>query len=366
MGRPGNGTPYRQTAYALGLLLMLSGLALAAQTSGSSPAGSSTGNLVRAMKRMEAKLGFQHTGSFERESKKTAVAYRCYYTSKLDLPDDYTGLRVKRGSPRGCRLNTRKYDVFFYPLQAMAVPKERVTTSLAHSSPERLLMVIPHEDFHQDPALKGLPAPLAEAAATLVGFLTARDVAREQLGAGSEVYRDLARDPRLFLAKSTLTNRYFGKVRQLYADYRRNEISKEEALARKARLFGALGRDCETIEPLPKSFNRCLAANNNAGLAFDHTYTLYYPLMYAVAEAKSENLKATIDALRQAMAGQPAEKAIENLRSAGAGSHSESALATNVVCPKGLTKWTACHPERSEGSLHFLSAKYGDSSLCSE
>ena len=60
-------------------------------------------------------------------------------------------------------------------------------------------------------------------------------------------------------------------------------------------------------------------------LAQDHTYTRYYPLMYGVAEAKSENLKATIFALRQAMAGKQAEEAIENLRSAGVGSSPQNA-----------------------------------------
>jgi hypothetical protein len=251
------------------------------------------------------------------ESNQKAADYRCYYTGKLELPDDYAGLGLKPGSAEGCQLNSRKYDVFFYPLQAMASPKTQVTTSLAQSSPERVLMVIPHEDFHQDPALSGLPDPLAEAAATLVGFLTAREVARQQFGTESEVYRNLSREAELFLDKSRLMNHCFDEIRQLYADRRAKKISKQGALATKARLFEAAERQCESIKPKPTSFNPCLAANNNAGLAFDHTYTLYYPLVYGVAEAQDEDLKATIDALKQAMAGQPAGQAIENLRRAG-------------------------------------------------
>jgi hypothetical protein len=317
MGRSANGASSGQVIQALGLLITLSGPAFAAQTSAPSPEASTTGNLVRAVRGLEEKLGLHSTRSFERESNRAAVDYRCYYTGKLELPDDYEGLHLKRGSPKGCKLNSGKYDVFFYPLQAMASPKTQVTTSLAHSSPERVLTVIPHEDFHQDPALRGLPDPLAEAAATLVGFLTARDVAREQFGTESEVYRNLSREAELFLEKSRLMNHYFDKIRQLYADHSAKRISKEEVLATKALLFGAVERQCEGIEPQPKSFNRCLAVDNNAGLAFDHTYTLYYPLMYRVGEAQGEDLKATIDTLKQAMVGQPAGQAIENLRLAG-------------------------------------------------
>jgi hypothetical protein len=274
-------------------------------------------NLVRAVKGLEAKVGLGGTQSFEGETEQAAADYRCYYTGKLELPDDYEGLRLKLASAQGCKLNPVKYDVFFYPLQAMASPKARVTTSLAHSSPERLLTVIPHEDFHQDPALRGLPAPLTEAAATLVGFLTARDAARQQFGVTSEVYLNLSREAPLFLAKANLTNHYFDELRQLYANYRAKRISKGEALAAKARIFQAAQRACESVQPQPRSFNRCLAANNNAGLAFDHTYTLYYPLVYGVAEAHGGDLKLTIDALRKAMAGKTAGAAIEGLRLAG-------------------------------------------------
>lgn len=301
-------------ATAMGVFMMApGGRASAAQASAPSEQDSA-GDLVRAVKGLEGKLGFHRTGSFERESRKAAADYRCYYTGKFQLPGDYQGLRLKRGKPDGCKLNPKKYDVFFYPLQAMGSPKSQVTTSLAQSSPERLLMVIPHEDFHQDPALRGLPDPLTEAASTLVGFLTAREVARQQFGPDSEVYRNLTKEAGLFYAKSGVVNRYFGQVHELYSRLGANQISKPEALAAKTRFFGSIERACETIEPSPKSFNRCLSANNNAGLAFDHTYTLYYPLMYGVAEARGEDLKATLDALRQAMAGKSGPEAIESLR----------------------------------------------------
>ena len=44
-------------------------------------------DLVGAVKRLERKLGFRRTKNFHKESAETAVAYRCYYTGKLELPD---------------------------------------------------------------------------------------------------------------------------------------------------------------------------------------------------------------------------------------------------------------------------------------
>lgn len=301
---------------ALAMLVTLSGVAFAAETPDPQPADS-TSALVQAVKQIESKLGLRRDGTFESESNRGAADYRCYYTGKQELPDDYGGLRLRHGNAQGCELNSRKYDVFFYALQAAASPTAPVTASLARSSPERILMVVPHEDFHQDPALAGLPDALTEAAATLVGFLTAREVARAQFGEASEIYRNLCGEAKLFLDKARLINHSFADARQLYADYRAKRLPKGEVLAEKAHFFEALERQCEGMEPRPASFNRCLAANNNAGLAFDHTYTLYYPLMYDVAEVKGEDLRSTIDALKQAMAGQQAAQAIENLRSAG-------------------------------------------------
>ena len=298
------------------LLVTLSRVVFAAEAP--APKGADrTAALVQAVKQIENKLGVRRDGTFEVGSNQGAADYRCYYTGKLELPDDYGGLRLRRGNAQGCGLKSRKYDVFFYALQAAASPKAQLTASLASSSPERILMVVPHEDFHQDPALTGLPDVLTEAAATLVGFLTAREVARAQFGEGSEICRNLSGEAKLFLDKARLVNHSFADAQRLYADYRAKRISKGEVLVEKTHFFEALERQCKSMEPKPASFNQCLAANNNAGLAFDHTYTLYYPLMYDVAEANSEDLRSTIDALKGAMAGQGTEQAIENLRSAG-------------------------------------------------
>ena len=147
-----------------------------------------------------------------------------------------------------------------------------------------------------------MPGRCAEAAATLVGFLTAGEFARQRFGTDSETYRNLAREPELFLHKAHIVNRYFDELGRLYAAVRTGHISRGDALAQKQRAYAALERECGAIAPEPRSFNRCLGANNNAGLAFDATYTKYYPLLYEVYRAHGGNFPATLDKLKQVFA----------------------------------------------------------------
>jgi hypothetical protein len=50
------------------------------------------------------------------------------------------------------------------------------------------------------------------------------------------------------------------------------------------------------------SFNKCPAAMNNAGLAFDNTYTRQYPAMVDRYQRAGANTKATILDLRRLLA----------------------------------------------------------------
>ena len=258
-------------------------------------------DLVSAVKHLEKKLGFRRTRNFHKESAESAVAYRCYYTGKLELPDSYEKLQLLQGTKAGCPLDTQKYDVFFYPMDASGSGKTPVSASLAQESVERFLVVVPHEDFHANKELRNLPAAWGEASATLIGFLTAAEVARQQFGENSEVYQNLQREPELFARKAEIVNRYHAQLNQLYAAARAGQIPERDALEQKQQAFEEIREECTAISPEPKSFNRCLAANNNAGLAFDETYTKYYPMMYQLYLAEGRELKATVDAILRAM-----------------------------------------------------------------
>ena len=271
-------------------------------------------DLISAVKRLEKKLGFHRTKNFHKESAESAVAYRCYYTGKLELPDSYEKLQIQQGTKAGCTLDTQKYDVFFYPMDANASGKTPISATLAHESVERFLVVLPHEDFHANKELRKLPANLSEAAATLVGFLTAVEVANEKFGDESEVYKNLQQEPEIFGRKAEIINRHYTRLSQLYTAARNGEITEGDALAQKQRLFEDIRQACGAIQPDAKSFNKCLAANNNAGLAFDKTYTTYYPLMYQLYLAKGRELKPTLNAIQRALNAKTESAAVQNLQ----------------------------------------------------
>jgi hypothetical protein len=273
-------------------------------------------DLVSAVKRLEKKLGFRGTKNFHKESAESAVAYRCYYTGKLELPDSYSGLQLVAGTKAGCPLDTQKYDIFFYPMDANASGKTPLSASLAHESVERFLVVVPHEDFHANKELRKLPATWAEASATLIGFLAGGEVARQQFGENSEVYQNLQREPELFARKAEIVNRFHAQLRQLYASARAGQISERDALAQKQQAFERLHQECTAINPNPTSFKRCLAADNNAGLAFDETYTKYYPMMYQLYLVEGRELKPTLNALERALNAKTEAEALQNLRRA--------------------------------------------------
>jgi hypothetical protein len=218
----------------------------------------------------------------------------------------------------GCPVDPQKYDVFFYPLEASGTGKAPVTTTLAQESVERFLVVVPHEDFHANKELRKLPAALSEGAATLVGFLTAGEVARQKYGESSAVYHNLQREPELFLRKAELVNRYHARLSQLYAEVRAGQVTDPDALTRKQQNFAEVEQACKAIQPAPTSFGACLSANNNAGLAFDETYAKYYPLMYDLYVAERRELKPTVDALERALNTNSEAEALENLRKAAA------------------------------------------------
>ena len=251
---------------------------------------------IQQLKRVERSAGFEQTRNFARSDPRIAAFYRCYYTGKWELPESYDGLNLREGSKQGCTLDEKKYDVFFYPIEAIASGEAPVTQSLAQASTDRLAMVVPHEDFHDQ--VRRLPNLIGEAAATLIGFVT-----------GATAFDKQALDADLFLRKAEIVNRYFDRLSETYRSARRGVLSREGARAEQRRLFGNLQQECAAIEPNPASFNKCLPVANNAGLAFDHSYTKYYPLLYRVYANCRKDLWCTTQKILNARGKSEAEVA---------------------------------------------------------
>ena len=252
---------------------------------------------IQAVRAEEQAAGIKPSGNFARSDPAVAAYYRCYYTGKLEMPPSYDRLKLKDGTKEGCPLDERKYDVFFYPIEAVATGDVPVTEALAAASVERVATVVPPEDFHLQ--VSDLPDRVAEAATTLVGFL-AGAAAAAALG-----NTQLRNEVELFLKKAEMLNRYFDRLSALYRSARSGAISKKEALDQKRELMSSLRRECGALEPEPRSFNRCAPVANNAGIAFDYTYTRDYPLMYRVYRACREDLRCTVTAIENAPRKRP-------------------------------------------------------------
>jgi hypothetical protein len=236
---------------------------------------------IQKLKSVEESAGFKPTGNFTRTDPRITAYYRCYYTGKLELPESYNRLKLLTGTKDGCPIDEKKYDVFFYPIEAVASGHTPVTQALTNATQERLVMVVPHEDFHAQ--IPDLPDRIAEAASTLMGFATA-----------AKALDEAPLDADLFLRKAELVNRTFDQLSAVYKTARRGALSEAEARNRQRRLLDAFQQQCGQIAPSPHSFNKCLSAANNAGLAFDHTYTRFYPLLYHVYLGCGKDLKCTM------------------------------------------------------------------------
>jgi putative aminopeptidase len=261
--------------------------------------------VVGELKAFAEAMGGQPTENFLSYSPRLVADERCYFTGKLQLPEYYSHLRLVRENEARCTARADEFDVFFYPVQAVASGEETITVALAEAPTERLLVVVPHEDFHNQSEARKAPTEVAESAATLVGFLTASDFAKQRFGEDSLTSRMLARDVELFLQKSSIVNVYYDKMSDVYKSFRTGALTQEQAFRRKSELFAELQQSCSAISPDPVSFNKCPAAMNNAGLAFDRTYTRHYPLMHQLYTSLGGDTSALVVTLKRLMTRWP-------------------------------------------------------------
>jgi predicted aminopeptidase len=261
--------------------------------------------VIGELKAFEEALGGRETENFLRYSNRPTADERCYVTGKLDLPEYYSGLRLVREDAARCTARSGDFDVFFYPVQAVASGEEPVSVALSEAPVERVLVVVPHEDFHNQPELRKAPTEVAEAAATLVGFVTASGFAKEKYGTDSTIFRRVDGDAALFLHKSVIVNRYYDELRGVYEAFRSGALTEQQALDGKADLFAELQESCSSIAPDPISFNKCPAVMNNAGLAFDRTYTGSYPVLHELYMLLGGDTPALVATLKQLLTKWP-------------------------------------------------------------
>ena len=253
-------------------------------------------------------LGIARTGNFQQFSDARDAVYRCYFTGTLDLPATYEALQLVEPHEPSCPVDETIYDLFFYPIEAVASGSSPVSPALANAALERTLVVVPHEDFHNQPETAQASFDVAEAAATLIGFVAARDFARVTYGEESDVFQRLDREADRFLLKARIVNAYFQRLSDVYSAYDAGDLTREHALARKASFYADFDRECKASAPAA-SFNTCPAVMNNAGLAFDSTYTRHFPTWFELYESLGRDTRATIVTFRHVLATGPQSEA---------------------------------------------------------
>lgn len=245
--------------------------------------------LITEIRELESRLGFTLTNNFLEYSDAREAYYLCFYIENLTLEN----LLWEEGTAEGCPgIAEVKYDIFFYPAEAVAgIGGTPLTRSLVTASLERFIVVVIHEDFHEQlGAYSNLPPSIEEPAATLVGFIAAAQFAEEKFGKTSDAYKNLKDEASLFLQTADIHNDIYTELATLYSSVSSGEITEEEALVLKEEIFEKIRTQCAHF--MDKMDTTSCTRRNNADFVLGLKYTKFYPLMYEVYETQGEDLQA--------------------------------------------------------------------------
>jgi len=241
--------------------------------------------LVEEIKAFEQDLGLKQTDNFTVYSDELESYDYFFYTPYTDLPYslDDPSLLCSQGKPENYDL--KGYDVFYYSIQAIAGIKTPITASLMEAPLSRFIHVVFHEDWHEQIDMtKGIEEPSAE----IFSYNAALLFAEEKYGRDSVVYRTLEAEYSSKLRVSTVYQRYYDKLADLYQRYHSAEITEEETISGKAELIEAMGGELEEIwGGRPDQLN-------NAYIAFQMTYYRHFPLMQQLFVATGYDLPQTL------------------------------------------------------------------------
>lgn len=250
-------------------------------------------NLIRELKQFEKEqLGYEDTKNFLTYSEDIGAFYNCYYIEKFTLPDSVDGLHYADGTESGCpNIDEKKFDVFFYPAQAVAgIGGTPLTRSLARAKPIRLIEVVFHEDFHEQ-IQERIPSSFDEAAATFVGFMAAEQFAKIKFGSDSPEYADLVERENQFYSFALIAVAYHSLLKHVYTAYATGAMSERRV------------QEIQTI-----IFPQLVYVENNAHLAFEITYMKWYPLMYEIYLIQGGDLKRFVATMKKVAEKKPANE----------------------------------------------------------
>lgn len=241
-------------------------------------------DLVREIQDYELRFGFAPTNNFQTYNERLEQYSLCFYADKFSLEVNYAGEKSD------CLFDERTHDVFVKAVEAVAGIKTPLTRDLVNAPLSRFIMVVFHEDFHEQ--MLGVPTiTINESATTLMGFLLARDFALMKYGDTSVVYQEIVSDITRYLEAARLETAYADSLSILYGYVTRGEITTKRGLKEKERLFSEMRKECTKVVLLV--LGACESLKNNADFGVALWYTKYYRLFYELHKACNEDVGRT-------------------------------------------------------------------------
>jgi len=240
-------------------------------------------DLVKELQDYELRLGFAPTNNFKIYQEDLPMYSLCFFAEKFSLEVTYAG-----GSD--CVSDEERYDVNKYSVEAQAGIKTPLTRDLVNASPARFIMVVFHEDFHEQ--MIGVPTwAINESAATLLGLLSAREYAFQKHGAASVISREFDADIAHYLEVARIEEEHAVALHTIYGGMARGELTKEQGLEAKEKLFAEMRESCKTI--FLQTMAGCGLLKNNADFGVAFKYAQHYRLFYALHQACGEEVQRT-------------------------------------------------------------------------
>lgn len=263
--------------------------------------------LISEMKKFEVELGWTPTNNFLSESQAKAPFGTCYFTKRFEL-ELHMEFPVD-----ACNKEPSQFDTFFYRPEAVAGVGAPISPEMRRSSLARFIMVVFHEDFHEQ--LREVPSwTINESATTLIGLMVARDFARTAFGEGNELVSKFESDINVYLGSAHTIIRYHHELGNLYGAIGRGEMSQELGQMRKAELFGEIASACASVTT--HTLSSCKKISNNAMFAREFVYAHHYPLFYHLSVAcKGETRKTAEHIIALAREELTEAKFLERVRS---------------------------------------------------
>ena len=242
--------------------------------------------LVSEIKAFQAKLDWAPTKNFSEYRSSQGSYLYCGTSGTFDF--EVTG----RWDISKEECSASSGDAYFVEVEAIAGVGMPLSPAMVRSPLARFIMVVFHEDFHEQ--IPDIPTiETNESAATLLGFLSARDFAREKEGEQSLLAQTFSSDIEYSRQAAFVEKQYYDALSNLYERLRRGKISKDEALREKARLYKEMQSTCATVRL--STVMSCGVMANNAAFERSFRYSVYYPLLYDLHQVCGEDTKKTGD-----------------------------------------------------------------------